>query len=74
MTPQNEADRLKALKDMANDFPDVPKHLHEYVYNFVINHPERVERIMSGEEAIPPPKERSNVYTCNACTIEDYIN
>lgn len=58
-------DRIQAIKAMHRDYPEMPVAWCEMVYDFVTKNPELAEKINNGEEAIPPPKDRSNCkYGC----------
>ena len=50
--------RLQAVKKIKEDYPEAPLDWCEMVYDFCTKNPERAERIVEGEEPIPPPKER----------------
>jgi hypothetical protein len=58
--PVTEKEILKerAMKDLKRDYPGVPEHFLELAYDFCTDQPERAERIMNGEEDMPPPKDR----------------
>ena len=55
-------DRETMLKNAFRDFPDCPKHFVEIALDFCLNEPERAERVMNGEETLPPPKDRSDPF------------
>ena len=68
----DEAVREQALKAMKRDYPDVPMDWLKMTYDFVIQNPDRAEKIVNGEEEVPPPKPRGEVkYGCTIYKDED---
>ena len=58
-----EQDLLKnrAMIDLKVHFPGVSEYYLELAYDFCMREPERAERIMKGEEVLPPAKPRPPV-------------
>lgn len=65
----DDAVREQALKAMKRDYPDLPMEWLKMTYDFCTFHPERAERIINGEEEVPPPKPRN--VTSGSCIVYD---
>lgn len=70
----DDAVREQALKAMKRDYPDLPMEWLKMTYDFCTFHPERAERIINGEEEVPPPKARGEVkYGCTVYKDEEQM-